>query len=666
MNIVSVAFAVNESYSPHLEMALFSLLTNGKKSFYEIYVLSFDMSKSSRRKLEKICKHFDNASIRFVDLDDSNFKGFKILEHFSKDMYSRYLLADLLPDKDRILYLDADILITDDLSDLYNTGIDDYYAAGVRDYGISQDMFKDYLMSLDLHDRPYFNSGVLLFNLKKIREDNKVQSLMDETVRLFDKIKHPDQDVINIVFKEKIKPLGGIWNYQDDDRRTGRISLDDAVIIHYTSGNKPWNTPNSERGYNSLSHHLYEQYLYNYLEVFDKPDKISVIIPVYNTSREYLEECFNSVLGQTYRNIEVIAVDDGSKDSATLNYLESIEKQDRRLRVIHKSNEGTNMARRDGFRRSKGDYVVFVDSDDSIALNFIYKLYMARRNHRAEIAICESWDEVIRPMALNPHGLKTRVIRGKNKVAEFAVNGAPDLRINGGVLWGKIYKRDLLQAVDWDLSNYKLTEDEFVSVQIFNKDMRIVIFGEQLYYYRRHVSTSKEYALPAYNTFNGEKIPMLKTADNLFEVTITIFKKNNISYSQDNLLKKYAIMIDAQVRGLLSSKNLNLENRSELERQSQKYIPLIIESSAFSDEEKIRLAIVLGSPEVLAIYDNKLISIRSNIHELQGRIDSCYSENRHLRSQLDDFLKLGRSLKLVAGNVKRRAARLARKDQVGG
>lgn len=657
MKSIGVAFAVNEAYLPHLEIALFSLLANGRNSFYEISVLSFDMKRSSKDKLKKICKHFGNASIDVIHLDSDSFRNFKILEHFSKDMYSRYLLAELLPNRDRVLYLDADILITDDLSRLYNIDIDGFYAAAVRDFGISQDMFRDYLVALELHDSPYFNSGVLLLNLAKIRRDNKVQALISETQRLHDKIRHPDQDIINLVFKGKIKPVDGVWNYQDDDRRTNRMDLDDAVIIHYTSGNKPWNTPNSERGYNGQSHHLYEQYAYRYLETFGSLGKVSVVIPVYDTSREYLKECVGSVLGQIYRNIEVILVDDGSQSDDTLGYLSSIAEKDERLVIIHKDNEGTNMARCDGFKQSTGDYVTFVDSDDSLAPNFIYKLHNACTSNRAEIAICESWDEDIRPIALNPLGLKTRCIQGKDELARFALSGFPDLRINGGVVWGKIYRRDVLNTVDWSLANYRLTEDEFISIQVFSQDLRVVLVGEQLYYYRRHVSTSKEFSLPECNTFNGKDIPMVRTADDLFDRTVATFNKNNVNYSHDDLLRKYTIMIDAQVRSLLNSGSLSMNNRQELGHQSRKYMPLIMKSEGFTDEEKIRIAITLACPDVLVGFDGLIRATQSTHDNLQSQVDECYEQNIRMQEELSSFLGLGRSLRLVAGNLKRKLTR---------
>ncbi|MBR4026832.1 MAG: glycosyltransferase [Lachnospiraceae bacterium] len=90
--------------------------------------------------------------------------------------------------------------------------------------------------------------------------------------------------------------------------------------------------------------------------------KISIIIPVYNTA-QYLHKCLSSVLGQTYKNIEVICINDGSTDNSGI-ILDEFAKQDDRVEVIHKKNEGVSIARNVGLELATGDWIGFVDSDD--------------------------------------------------------------------------------------------------------------------------------------------------------------------------------------------------------------------------------------------------------------------------------------------------------------
>ena len=101
-------------------------------------------------------------------------------------------------------------------------------------------------------------------------------------------------------------------------------------------------------------------------------DKISVIIPVYNV-QDYLEECVNSILAQTYTNLEIILVDDGSKDNSG-QLCDAFSKRDSRVKVIHKENGGVSTARNAGIESATGEYIAFVDADDYIAPDMYSRL----------------------------------------------------------------------------------------------------------------------------------------------------------------------------------------------------------------------------------------------------------------------------------------------------
>ena len=115
-------------------------------------------------------------------------------------------------------------------------------------------------------------------------------------------------------------------------------------------------------------------------------DKISIIIPVYNVET-YIHKCIGSVLAQTYRNIEVILVDDGSPDNSGI-ICDEYAKKDKRVIVIHKKNGGLSDARNAGIDAATGDYIVFVDSDDYIAPDMIEKLYETQKRNNADITVC--------------------------------------------------------------------------------------------------------------------------------------------------------------------------------------------------------------------------------------------------------------------------------------
>ena len=114
--------------------------------------------------------------------------------------------------------------------------------------------------------------------------------------------------------------------------------------------------------------------------------KVSVIIPVYNNEK-YIEKCIRSVMEQTYQNLEIIVIDDGSTDGS-YRILEKLKQKDKRITVIHQENAGVAAARNKGLDIAAGDYLTFVDGDDYISDDYIEKLYQCARRYDAEMVIC--------------------------------------------------------------------------------------------------------------------------------------------------------------------------------------------------------------------------------------------------------------------------------------
>lgn len=113
--------------------------------------------------------------------------------------------------------------------------------------------------------------------------------------------------------------------------------------------------------------------------------KVTVIIPVYNT-KKYLEACVDSVIEQTYKNLQIILVDDGSTDGSSV-ICDKLEKKDFRIEVLHKINEGLGITRNRGLENAKGDYVCFLDSDDFLGLKHVENLVRAFEEYKADIVI---------------------------------------------------------------------------------------------------------------------------------------------------------------------------------------------------------------------------------------------------------------------------------------
>ena len=114
---------------------------------------------------------------------------------------------------------------------------------------------------------------------------------------------------------------------------------------------------------------------------------ISVIVPVYNVEK-YLDKCINSLINQSYNNLEIILIDDGSTDNCG-EICDKYALKDNRIKVIHKKNEGLSAARNLGISISKGDYIIFIDSDDWVDKEILLKLLNLIKKYNSDIAVCD-------------------------------------------------------------------------------------------------------------------------------------------------------------------------------------------------------------------------------------------------------------------------------------
>jgi len=214
-----------------------------------------------------------------------------------------------------------------------------------------------------------------------------------------------------------------------------------------------------------------------------KEDKmISVIIPVYNVEK-YLKKCVDSVINQTYKNLEIIIVDDGSTDNCP-NICDEYIKKDSRVKVIHKKNGGLSSARNAGLEVAKGDLLGFVDSDDFIELEMYEKLKQNMDKYNSDIAICQFYYK-FKYSLKKLHGLKAeKVYEGKDIFLNMK-----DIQ---AIAWNKLYKREIFNNVRYPEG--KLFEDMWVLCDVLNNAKKVSYLNEPLYDYRlRKGSISRDY-----------------------------------------------------------------------------------------------------------------------------------------------------------------------------
>lgn len=204
---------------------------------------------------------------------------------------------------------------------------------------------------------------------------------------------------------------------------------------------------------------------------------ISVIVPVYNVE-EYIDECIISILQQTYKNIEIILVDDGSTDRSGI-LCDGYKAKDKRVYVIHQENMGLAAARNTGIQQAKGEYLAFVDSDDFISPLMYDTLYNEITKEHADIAICNFSKFITGKYDIYANSIYSKVIYNRGEILD---NLYTPLHVQTVVAWNKLYKRNMFQTIRYPIGKYH--EDEWIVTDLMQNAGKVVYISAPLYCYR--------------------------------------------------------------------------------------------------------------------------------------------------------------------------------------
>lgn len=207
---------------------------------------------------------------------------------------------------------------------------------------------------------------------------------------------------------------------------------------------------------------------------------VSVIIPVYKVE-QYLDRCVESVLQQSYTNLEILLVDDGSPDRCGMMCDQWAEK-DHRIRVIHKENGGLSDARNAGLDAATGEYIFFVDSDDYIAADMVQKLYDALITNYADMSICNflQVDEAGVPLDEEENRtppIRDEVLTGDGAILRMAEKGGWFYHM----AWNKLYQKELFHSIRYPKG--KLCEDVFIAHLLLGHCEKVACTSYAGYYY---------------------------------------------------------------------------------------------------------------------------------------------------------------------------------------
>ena len=249
---------------------------------------------------------------------------------------------------------------------------------------------------------------------------------------------------------------------------------------------------------------------------------LSIIVPVYN-SEKYLNECITSLQNQTLKNIEIILINDGSKDKS-LEICKKYAQNDNRITVINQENSGQATARNVGIGFAHGEYITFADSDDWLDKDYYEKLVLTAKKHDAEIA-CAS---IIRE---RKNSRKYRILYKDESEYVMAQDKIDITKCpNMCYVWNKVYKKDFLNKIDLRFADGKFCEDvDFVCRAVYYSN-KIVTVPDTFYHYRVNQSSTVKTMMK----YDNKRADYIDAKANM----IRFFKEHKLHTKPYNLIKE--------------------------------------------------------------------------------------------------------------------------------
>ncbi len=210
-------------------------------------------------------------------------------------------------------------------------------------------------------------------------------------------------------------------------------------------------------------------------------DLVSIIIPVYNTEK-YLSKCLESVINQTYKNLEIILINDGSTDKSK-EICESFAKKDKRIQILNKENSGVSSARNHGMRLAKGQYIAFIDGDDYAEENYIEELLKNLKQTESDCVLCgynRVYDKKIEQITKEKN-----IYLNKEEFLFSILN----VQTGTGFTWAKLWKREAIKDVQFD-EEVKIGEDALFCMKACKNINKVYILNKALYNYRFNASSA--------------------------------------------------------------------------------------------------------------------------------------------------------------------------------
>lgn len=228
--------------------------------------------------------------------------------------------------------------------------------------------------------------------------------------------------------------------------------------------------------------------------------KVSILIPCYNVE-EYLPHCLQSIIDQTYSDLQIVAIDDGSKDN-TWNILQDYSKKDSRIELYHQSNQGVASTRNNLLDKVKGDYILFVDADDWLELDMVSRLVSYAIESNSDLVMC---DRVMNDDDVAINEINISILNREQAIKDFLRH-----EYFVGSLWNKLIKSELIQGLTFR-NDIWYGEDALFCWSVLLNVEKILVTNERFYHYRQNINSI------SHQTFNSKKL----TGHKVWEIITT-------------------------------------------------------------------------------------------------------------------------------------------------
>lgn len=503
---VPIAFNVDENYLPFLKVTISSILANTPDRNLDILIFHNSLPIECQNNFASNYLGVKNLSIRFVDIKKIAVATSAHLTfrraHFTDAVLYRLFLPYILTQYSKVLYLDIDLVVCDNIGALYDIDLNNNLLGGCKDIAfkdfiLKQPGYVDFAKKYDFNDYDgYVNTGVLLFNCSLFREQTDFNTLVQIAIDASQY--YVDQEALNFCCKGRIKDIPSSWNFLAIPGRIQSQSMHKNggyKIVHFAGIVKPWNHPE----------HIYSYLWWQYMDIaegivlwrqiFKCKNNVtigdgicaSVVIPIYNAEL-YLPMMLISLASQTLQNIEVLCIDDGSTDNSKA-ICEKFAKFDSRFRVVSQPNSGAAIARNRGLEESKGKWLFFADADDFCRPDMLDEMVQKGEQEQSDVVVAGRYVVDARNDIFHEQSLPKSYV--DSLCANCHTDGIDIFSSLGTTTWNKLFNRKYIVNKNISFHQTPPNDDAYFVLTALILAERISFKASSFYYYRSNLSTSQ-------------------------------------------------------------------------------------------------------------------------------------------------------------------------------